>query len=70
VVYLYFSEACQNGNHKACNGGFRAPKGVMGGSVCTCTCHRQVEQTTTSGSGDMSYYDFRKDWTRYENKSL
>jgi len=39
VVYLFISDACEQGHHQSCDGGKPSPPGTFGGSKCTCHCH-------------------------------
>jgi len=38
MVYLYYCQACENGNHGNCELGHPAPPGHFGGSKCRCPC--------------------------------
>lgn len=36
MVFLFLCAACERGDHKNCQKGHPAPKGVYGGSKCSC----------------------------------
>lgn len=45
MVYLYLCGACKEGRHEECEIAHPTPKGVYGGSKCTCCCNgRSIEQ--------------------------
>jgi len=44
MVYLIPAGQCNHNTfngRKICRGGFPAPNGVMGGSMCECKCHEK-----------------------------
>jgi hypothetical protein len=44
MVYLYTCSACSQERHEDCEIGHPAPKGVMGGSKCLCSCNGRSEE--------------------------
>lgn len=39
-MHLTLYSECRDGRHDECPGAHPAPKGVFGGSRCTCSCHK------------------------------
>jgi len=46
MVWLYTCEACENGNHGACEQAHPAPKGQYGGRLCRCPCRGNPQWNT------------------------